>query len=57
MKYRVIWGSSAMASEVCSQLKDSVEGYMEEGFKPQGSIQVVYECGHYTAFQAMIKED
>lgn len=57
MKYRALYASSDSQYDSCYKLNEKVEGYMGEGYKPIGSIQVIYENGIYSVFQAMIKED
>lgn len=57
MKYRVSFGNSLEISKALSQLNESVEGYMNEGYMLVGSIKVVYENGFFSVFQSMIKEE
>lgn len=57
MKYRALYASADSQYDSCYKLNEKVEGYMGEGYKPIGSIQVIYENGIYSVFQAMIKED
>ena len=57
MKYRALYASADSQYDSCYKLNEKVEGYMGEGYKPIGSIQVICENGIYSVFQAMIKED
>lgn len=56
LKYRVAFGHSYEISKAASQLNESVEGYMHDGFYTYGSLQVVYGESFFTLFQVMIKE-
>lgn len=57
MEYRVLYACEGSEYDSCYKLNEKVEGYIREGYKPVGSIQVIFENGIYSVFQAMIKED
>ena len=57
MKYRALYSCDNNQYDTCYKLNEKVEVYINEGYKPIGSIQVIYENGIYSAFQAMIKEE
>lgn len=57
MEYKVSVVSSIKPNSATDYLEKSVNEYIKDGFKPYGYIQATNNCGVYTLFQAMIKED
>lgn len=59
MEYIVVPSRSMGSESLCEKIEKQVNHFISKGFKPIGSLQVVYSERDYsyTAFQAMIKED
>lgn len=57
LEYRIALGNSLGPQGACFELTESVNRYIQEGYKTVGSIQVVCNRGSYSIFQVMIKED